>query len=158
MPQRCYASASMNKKNTIDYVALLKPLFEAYHKKIEPAGTAALNLFKLRALERNVPSGAIDQLARFYSVCNGVDPCLDSLGVHRCDDMILFEWWQYRVLWLGGRDDTVLSWVAETNRFCIGSPGTYSDDAVYLTFGEALHHLVWMYPSAPWLPKRRKNR
>src|SRR6056297_1835621 len=90
----CYAqsvrASAMN--NSVDFVTLLKPLFDANETPINPATEASLELFKSRTFERNIPSDITMELADFYSIVGGV-PCLDSLDIHRCDDLVLFEWW-----------------------------------------------------------------
>jgi hypothetical protein len=85
----------------------------------------------------------IDQLVYFYSIVDGV-PCLDSLDIHRCADLILFEWWDQQELWLGQKDFQTFRWSASKQRFCIGSAGnvSFSEDDEYSTFAEALGHLV----------------
>ena len=90
-------------KSTVDVVALLKPLFDTYKQAIKPASKRSLSIFRARANERDVPPDVVAQLADFYSISDGV-PCLDSLDIHRCADVIIFEWWKYQELWLGQRD------------------------------------------------------
>jgi hypothetical protein len=134
--------------HAVDVVALLKPLFDAYEVPMSPATEASLTLFKARTSEREIPGDVVTQLADFYSVVDGV-PCLDSLEIHRCDDMILFEWWDRQELWLGQRDFYTLRWSSSKNRFCIGDAGnvSFSERDEYLTFAEALRHIAKLYDS-----------
>jgi len=129
-----------------DLVELLKPLFDAYEVVMTPASEAALQLFKARAGERKVPQYVVTQLTDFYSIIDGV-PCLDSLDIHRCDDLILFEWWDHQELWLGQRDFYTMRWSLPKDRFCIGDAAnvSFSESDEYDTFGEALRHMVKLY-------------
>lgn len=135
-------------KNTVDGVALLKPLFDAYKVAMKSASQSSLNLFRSRATERKVPIEVVNQLANFYSNVDGV-PCLDSLDIHRCDDLILFEWWDQQELWLGQRDFYTLRWSSSKERFCIGDAGnvSFSESDEYRSFAEALRHMVKSYDS-----------
>src|SRR5688572_27504346 len=112
-------------KNSIDLVALLKPLFDEYQEKMKPASEHALNLFKKRAAERKITQKVVTQLVDFYSLVNGV-PCLNSLDIHRAGDKILFDWWDQGELWLGQRDFYTLRWSRAKDRFCIGDAGNVS--------------------------------
>jgi hypothetical protein len=134
--------------HTIDVVSLLQPLFVAYSVPMKPASEASLELFRTRAREREIPEDVIRQLVDFHSVIDGV-PCLDSLDIHRCDDLILFEWWDQQELWLGQRDFYTLRWSMSKMRFCIGDASTvsFSENDEYAAFAEALRHLVRQYES-----------
>jgi hypothetical protein len=133
-------------KGAVNVVALLEPLFDAYAVAITPASQRALDVFKTRADERKVPQDVAEQLIDFYSIVDGV-PCLDSLDIHRCDDVIIFEWWDEQELWLGQRDVYTLRWSSSNARFCIGDAGNVScsADHEYRTFVEALFHMVNLY-------------
>src|SRR5262249_8913601 len=93
-----------------------------------------------------VPHKVVTQLADFYSLVDGV-PCLDSLDIHRCADLILFEWWDQQELWLGQRDCYTLRWSGAKEKFCVGDAGNVSFSAgdEYRTFAEALRHMVKLY-------------
>lgn len=57
-----------------------------------------------------------------------VRPVLMGFSLHRCDDEILFEWWEDdRELWLGQRDCDVLRWA--DGKFCLS-------DASNISYGE----------------------
>jgi hypothetical protein len=96
-------------KKILDISALLKPLFDAYKVAMKPASESSLNLFRGRAIERKVPHDVVTQLTNFYSIVDGVT-CLNSLDIHRCADLILFEWWDQQELWLGQRDFYTIRW------------------------------------------------
>jgi hypothetical protein len=134
--------------NSVDYVGLLKPLFEVYDKEMKPASEESLNVFRRRAGEHGIPQDVVSQLADFYSITDGV-PCLDSLDIHRCADLILFEWWDQQELWLGQRDFYTLRWSQAKVRFCVGDAGnvSFSESDEYRTFAEALRHMVKLYDS-----------
>lgn len=134
-------------KQPIDVVALLTPLFYQYRKTIRPASKRALNLFRARAAGHGVPGEVIDELVRFYSVVSEV-PCLNSLSIYRCDDLIIFEWWdQQRDLWLGQCDFYILRWSQAKNRFCFGSVDniSFSPSDEYLTFTAAVERMAKLY-------------
>jgi hypothetical protein len=102
---------------------LLDKLFAEYQCEMIPAAKESIAGFRRLAAEKGVPSSVIDQLAAFYEVTNGV-PCLDSFDFHRCDDIILFEWWDHQELWLGQRDMDNLRWAKAG--FCLGDAGDAS--------------------------------
>jgi len=135
-------------KRAVDVVGLLKPLFDAYKVVMKPARKRSLDVFKTRVEDRKVPHAVVTQLMDFYSITDGV-PCLDSLDIHRCDDLILFEWWDQKELWLGQRDFYTLRWSSTKERFCIGDAGnvSFSESDECRTFGEALLHMVKLYDS-----------
>ena len=103
------------------------PLFSGYDENLVPADENLLSDFSKRALSRGVAAQVVNELLEFYNVTNGV-PCLDSFDFHRCDDEILFEWWDDRILWLAQRDYYTLRWL--NNMYCLGDAGNNS-------FGEA---------------------
>ena len=137
-------------KNIVDVVALLKPLFDSYDVAIKPTSETSLNIFRARAVERQVPHDVVTQLTDFYALVDGV-PCLDSLAIHRCEDLILFEWWDQDELWLGQRDFYTLRWSRSIDRFCVGDAGnvSFSTSDEYRTFAEALRHMVILYDKQP---------
>ena len=133
-------------KNTVDVVALLNPLFDAYDVAMKPASDTSLNLFRARTAEREIPHDVVTQLTNFYLIVDGI-PCLNSLDIHRCTDLILFEWWGQQELWLGQRDFHTLRWSCQKAKFCIGDASNVSFSASdeYGDFAEALRHMVKLY-------------
>jgi hypothetical protein len=113
-------------------VQRLSQLFADYDAKMTPASAAELKVFRDRAKERDVPVEAVKELSRFYQLSNGV-PCLDSLDIHRCEDILLFEWWEDGELWLGGRDMNVFRWTG--GKYCIGDAAnaSYGSDSDFQT-------------------------
>lgn len=109
---------------------LIKRLLEIFvrdNKKIVPADENLLADFCRRAAERGLPDSVVGELVEFYRISNGT-PCFDGFSLHRCDDEILFDWWEdYRELWLGQRDCDVLRWA--DGKFCLG-------DASNISYGE----------------------
>jgi hypothetical protein len=130
--------------NSVDIRALLQPLFDEYEVAMTPASESSLNLFAARASARNVPHDVVAQLTDFYSVVDGV-PSLDSLAIHGSADLVIFDWWDQRELWLGQRDLYTLRW--SRDRYCIGDAAnvSHSPSDEYLTFAEALCQLVRIY-------------
>ena len=105
----------------------LQSLFDDYEKKIIPANEKSLAKFHKQTSKRNIPSNVVEQLTEFYKISNGI-PCLDGLAFYRCDDEILYEWWDSdKALWLGSKDDDVFRW--SNDKFCLG-------DASNVSFGE----------------------
>lgn len=105
---------------------LLEPFIQA-KKEIIPADEDLLADFYRRATQHGVPVPAIEQLVEFYKLSNGT-PCLNGFSFHRCEDEILFEWWEDdQALWLSQRDCDVLRW--SNNKFCLG-------DASNVSYGE----------------------
>ena len=131
-------------KGASNFVALLKPLFDERGVAMTPASESALSLFTERAEQHGLPSDVISQLTDFYSVVNGV-PCFDSLDIHSCSDVSIFEWRQHEELWLGQRDFCTLRWV--NGMYCIGDASnvSFSSSDEYDTFVEALNRIVRLY-------------
>lgn len=105
----------------------LLEIFVRVNKNIVPTDENSLTDFCSRAAERGVPASVVGELVEFYRISNGT-PCFDGFSLHRCDDEILFEWWEDdRELWLGQRDCDVLRWADD--KFCLG-------DASNISYGE----------------------
>ena len=110
---------------------LLSPFFAMYDREMTPASEPALHKFKETASAKKVPPEVIDELAAFYQISDGV-PCLDSFDFHKCDDPILYEWWEEDEggLWLAQRDFYTLRWF--DGKYCLGtSSTTYFDRHQY---------------------------
>jgi hypothetical protein len=107
---------------------LIQPLFNSYREEIIPADEKSLDHFRSKALRKGVPDSVIEELISFYSISDGV-PCLDSFDFHRCNDEILFEWWNEKELWLAQRDFYVLRW--SQNKFCLGDASNRSFSTEY---------------------------
>lgn len=112
---------------TSERMKRLLEIFVRVNKKIIPADENLLADFCRRAAESGVPDSVVGELVEFYRISNGT-PCFDGFSLHRCDDEILFEWWEdVRELWLGQRDCDVLRWA--DGKFCLG-------DASNVSYGE----------------------
>lgn len=117
----------MENRTTRERIKRLLKIFVRVNKKIVPADENFLADFTRRAAERGVPDSVVGQLVEFYKISNGT-PCFDGFSLHRCDDEILFEWWESeRSLWLGQWNCDVLRW--HDDRFCLG-------DASNISYGE----------------------
>ena len=117
----------MEDRTTSERMKRLLEIFVQVNKKIVPADENLLADFTRRAVEHGVPDSVAGQLVEFYRISNGT-PCFDGFSLHRCDDEILFEWWESdRELWLGQRDCDVLRWA--DGKFCLG-------DASNTSYGE----------------------
>jgi len=130
------------------YVELLKPLFDDYDKKFEPASEKQVFDFSEKCKQRNVPVLVCEQLIEFYSVTKG-GFCLDGFSFHRIDDEILFEWWKDNELWLGGCNDDVLRWT--NNKFCLGDASnvSFSDEYEFDTLTELLEFAIENWGISP---------
>jgi hypothetical protein len=118
--------------------AFLVKLFDEYGKTPTPATGKSLNAFIKRASEREVPEEVVAELSSFYSFANNV-----PLGVHPCDDLVIFEWWDDdHQLWLGQRDFYTLRWA--DGRYCVGDAGDVSLSPAdeFGTFAEAIERIL----------------
>lgn len=123
---------------TSERIKILLEIFVRVNKKIVPADENLLADFTRRAAERGVPDSVVEELVEFYRISNGT-PCFDGFSLHRCDDEILFEWWESdRELWLGQRDCDVLRWA--DGKFCLGDASniSYGEEYEFPTFVDLL--------------------
>jgi hypothetical protein len=114
------------------YVELLKPLFDDYDKKFEPATEKQIFDFSEKCKQRKVPVSVSEQLVEFYRITKG-GFCLNGFSFHEIDDEILFEWWNNNEIWLGNCNDDVLRW--GNGCFCLGDASNvaYSDEYQFHT-------------------------
>ncbi|MDL2324008.1 hypothetical protein LJC61_02490 [Ruminococcaceae bacterium OttesenSCG-928-A16] len=123
------------------YCAVLQPLFAVYEETLTPATAAQLSVFKKAAASAGLPANVIAELAEFYEVSNGVEPCLNGFSFHQCNDALLWEWWddKQQDLWLGSCDDDVLYW--QNGQFYFGDVGDVntSDKQGYSSLLDMLH-------------------
>jgi hypothetical protein len=127
---------------TKQYVKLLKPLFDKFDGKMKPATKKQISHFIEYCKQRNVPASVYEQLAEFYAVTNNCSG-FDSFDFHKIDDEILFEWWEDdKQLWLGSRDDDILSWCNDS--FCLGDASNinFDDDYKFQTLIELLQKVI----------------
>ncbi len=99
---------------------------------IEPATKEQIDLFTDRAIENGIEPLVIQQLVNLYSVANSFNYEI-VLSFHSCDDMIIFEWWDNKELWLGQRDFYSIRYV--NGKFCLGDASnvSFSDEDQYDT-------------------------
>lgn len=90
---------------------------------VEPATKEQINLFIERALKNGIDSSVINQLINLYSVANSFQYEM-ILSFHSCDDVIIFEWWDNKELWLGQRDFYSIRWA--DGKFCLGDASNVS--------------------------------
>jgi hypothetical protein len=71
--------------------------------------------------------------------------CVESVHMHPCDDLILFEWWdgedhEHEELWLGGSDFNIFRWSKEKDKFCMGDADdtSYDEEHEFDTLAELL--------------------
>ena len=107
-------------------VKLIKPIFDISEMDFCPASEKQISEFKKVTLEKGVPEKVTLELIKFYETTNGI-PCLDSLSIHKINDLIIFEWWDDNELWLGQRDFYTIRW--KDNKYHLG-------DASNLNYGE----------------------
>jgi hypothetical protein len=93
---------------------------------IRPAKQKQLDIFNQNASERCVDQCVIDQLNDLYIVANEFYYEI-IIQFHSCDDILIFEWWDYQELWLGQRDFYTLRW--SNGKFCL-------DDASNISFSD----------------------
>ena len=111
-------------------VKLIKPIFDIYDKEIIPASENQLKDFKELALEKGLPEKTILEFIEFYQVTNGI-PCLDSLEIHKINDIILFEWWEYEEIWIGQRDFETLRW--KDDKYHLGDTSNLNHGIEYVS-------------------------
>lgn len=126
-------------KNNVNYREIVRPLFDLYNLQMTPASDDSLKAFKERATSHDVPTEVIEELSNYYAMVGGTP------WIHKCDDVIVFEWWNEGELWLGQRDLYTLRWT--NNRYCIGDAGnvSFSPSDEHETLGSALNQFVRMY-------------
>ncbi|AMR28746.1 hypothetical protein A0257_17675 [Hymenobacter psoromatis] len=90
---------------------------------IQPASELALATFEQQAIAQGVPPEVTQQLADFYQVANAFSYEF-CLGFFSCDDVVLFEWWPQKELWLSLSHMDVIRWSA--GKFCVGDASNVS--------------------------------
>lgn len=94
-----------------------------------PASDERISVFRARATERAVPADVTAQLAALYAVADELTDD-DHLGLHPCDDLVIFEWWPDRELWLGQRHFHTLRWTPDAG-FALGDASTVAHDPTW---------------------------
>lgn len=122
-------------------ITLLTSLSDRGDYKIEPATQQQIDVFTQRALSNGLNDLAINQLVEFYEVANAYS-CEMMLQFHSCDDLILFEWWHHKELWLGQRDFYTIRWA--NGKFCMGDASnvSFSKEEEFETLMEFIEYYV----------------
>lgn len=95
-----------------------------------PASDDRIAVFRNRSTERGVPATVIAELAALYAVADGLADD-DHLCFHPCDDLVIFEWWADRELWLGQRHFHTLRWTP-SHGFALGDAATVAHDRTWV--------------------------
>lgn len=120
---------------------LLTVLATEERHRLVPATAAQLDAFLTQAAERGVPDQVIAQLADLYRVAN--EFYYETVfGFFSCDDVILFEWWQEKELWLSLMHFYVIRW--SDGKFCLGdaSNASFSPEHEYATVVDLIEGCV----------------
>src|SRR5690606_716714 len=89
-----------------------------------------LNDFKEFALKKGLPDKTVLEFIEFYRVTNGI-PCLDSLDIHKINDIILFEWWDDSEIWIGQRDFYTIRW--KDYKYHLGDASNLNHGSEYIS-------------------------
>ncbi|MCX2680107.1 hypothetical protein OOZ15_09170 [Galbibacter sp. EGI 63066] len=92
----------------------------------KPATRQQINTFVQRAEDYGVEDTTIKQLVDLYTVADDFSYEI-IMAFHPSDDLVIFEWWETKELWLGQRDFYSLRWA--NGKFCLG-------DAANVSFSE----------------------
>lgn len=124
-------------QNQIEIRELLSSLKNDYSDELKPASYEKVKKFKIKAQQKGVSNGVIEQLTDLYLVADNFMAEV-IMGFHPCNDEILFEWWDERELWIGQRDFNTLRWA--NGKFCLGDAGSisYSEKNEYDTLTELI--------------------
>jgi hypothetical protein len=115
--------------NQLQILKLLEELPDSSDFELVPATSLQINVFKERALTKNVPENVIAELVELYEVADGYVNYM-VIGFFNCDDETIFEWWDdYQELWIGQRDFNTLRWA--NGKFCLGDASSISYDESY---------------------------
>ncbi len=95
---------------------------------IKAATEKQIEVFTQRASERGVDTQVIKQLVDLYSVADSFEYDV-IMAFHSCTDLVIFEWWDDRALWLGQRDFYTLRWT--DGKFCLGTACDVSFSGAY---------------------------
>ena len=121
--------------------ALLTSLPESGNGKIEPATQQQIDIFMQRALSNGLDRSAVKQLVELYEAANAYGYEM-IVQFHSCDDLILFEWWHDKQLWLGQRDFYTIRWA--NGKFCMGDASnvSFSNEEEFETLIELIEYSV----------------
>jgi hypothetical protein len=108
---------------------------------IKPATKEQIDIFVHRAIENEVDTKVIRQLVDLYEVADFFYYEI-IIGFHRCDDPVVFDWWEDKELWLGQRDFNTLRWTG--GKFCLGEACmvSFSDECRFDTLIELIEGCI----------------
>lgn len=124
---------------------------------IKPATKEQIDLFTKRATENKIEPKVIKQLIDFYEVADSFYYEI-IIGFHGCDDLIIFEWWADKELWLGQRDFNTLRWA--NDKFCLGDASniSFSDEYQFDTLIELIEGCIKDIDEADYFDKNNTNK
>lgn len=124
---------------------------------IKPATKEQIDLFANRAIENKIEPNVIKQLVELYSVADSFYFEI-VIGFHSCDDLIIFEWWDDKELWLGQRDFNTLRW--KNDKFCLGDASniSYSDEYQFDSLIELIEGCIKDINEADYFDKNNTNK
>ncbi len=122
-------------------IALLTNLPGSGDYQIEPATKQQIDVFTQRALSNGLDDSVIKQLVELYEVANAYSYEM-IIQFHSCDDLVLFEWWHEKELWLGQRDFYTMRWA--NGLFCLGDASnvSFSKEEEFKTLTEFIEYYV----------------
>ena len=103
--------------------SLLSNLIAGQEYDLKPATKGQIDIFANRAIDNGVDTKVINQLVDLYEVADFFYYEI-IISFHHCDDLIIFEWWNDKELWLGQRDFNTLRW--KDGKFCLGDASNIS--------------------------------
>lgn len=123
---------------------------------IKPATKEQIDLFTNRAIEYKIEPNVIKQLVDLYSVADSFYYEI-IIGFHSCDDLVIFEWWDHKELWLGQRDFNTLRWA--DGKFCLGDASniSFSDEYKFDTLIELIEGCIKDINEADYFDKNKTN-
>ena len=122
-------------------ITLLTNLPNGGDYQIKAATKQQIDIFTQRALSNGLDKSAIKQLVEFYEVANAYSYEM-IVQFHSCDDLILFEWWYNKELWLGQRDFYTIRWA--NGKFCMGDASnvSFSEEEKFETLVDFIQYYV----------------
>lgn len=126
------------------------------HYPIKSATTEQIDLFTNRAIENKIEPTVIKQLVDLYLVANSFYYEI-IIAFHSCDDLVIFEWWNDKELWIGQRDFNTLRWSG--GKFCLGDAGntSFSDKYKFDTLIELIEGCIKDINEADYLDRNKAN-
>ena len=108
--------------------SLFENLVDGKDYQIKPATKEEITFFIQRAIGYGVDAKVIQQLVDLYSVADSFYYEI-VIEFHHCGDLVIFEWWNDKELWLGQRAFNTLRWA--NGKFCLGDASNVSFSSEY---------------------------